>query len=308
MANFAVAASAETIEKANKVMELYTQEGDKKEDTLLRILDLAESESVKGTHPGLEPALRSVDSTIVTLIKQVNGIVAGQDSQIADLTGKLNAALEEKKTTVETAKAQMDAAAARAEAAEAAIKQAAADSEHARAQAQAEIDAAKKDAAAAVEKANIERNQAVRERDDARTISEEKTANSDLLMRQMTAMEADVAACKALQENHEKLKADFSSLQTKLAEKEREIADTKKDAEAARKSSEADFIRRLELSKAQADLAVEKAVNAAEKNVRDQMQAEIRKADRENAKLAAQVEQLQAQVTQLTAELAKKGK
>ena len=31
MANFAVAASPETIEKANKIMEIYAQNGDKKE-------------------------------------------------------------------------------------------------------------------------------------------------------------------------------------------------------------------------------------------------------------------------------------
>ena len=126
-------------------------------------------------------------------------------------------------------------------------------------------------------------------------------------MRQMTAMEADVAAYKALQENHEKLKAGFSSLQAKLAEAERELAGEKKDAEAARKASEADFIRRLELSKAQADLAVEKAVNAAEKNVRDQMQADLRVADRENAKLTAQIEQMQGQIARLTDELTPKG-
>ena len=53
MANFAVAASPETIEKANRIMEMYAQDGDKKEDILLRILNLAESESVKGTHPEL---------------------------------------------------------------------------------------------------------------------------------------------------------------------------------------------------------------------------------------------------------------
>ena len=69
MPTFAVAASLETIERANKVMELYYQEGDKKEDTLIRILDLAESESIKGTHPELEGALKSVDATIGTLIK-----------------------------------------------------------------------------------------------------------------------------------------------------------------------------------------------------------------------------------------------
>lgn len=60
MANFVVAASPETIEKANKIMEIYAQNGDKKEDTLLRILDLAEAESVKGTHPALEPNLKAI--------------------------------------------------------------------------------------------------------------------------------------------------------------------------------------------------------------------------------------------------------
>ena len=53
MANFAVAASAETIERANRVMEVYAQEGDKKEDILIRILAVAEAEATKGTHPEL---------------------------------------------------------------------------------------------------------------------------------------------------------------------------------------------------------------------------------------------------------------
>ena len=90
MANFAVAVSHETIEKANRVMEMYTQEGDKKEDILLRIISIAEKESIRGTHPALEGSLKAVDSTISTLIKQINGIVAGQDGQIQDLKEKLN--------------------------------------------------------------------------------------------------------------------------------------------------------------------------------------------------------------------------
>ena len=71
MANFAVAAGIDTIERANKVMELYAQEGDKKEDILNRILDLAENEAVRGTHPELEESLRAVDATVTTLIKQI---------------------------------------------------------------------------------------------------------------------------------------------------------------------------------------------------------------------------------------------
>ena len=105
MANFAVAASPETIDKANKVMSTYARDGEKKEDTLLRILNLAEAEYIKGTHPELEESLKSVDATITTLIKQINGIVAGQDNRLAELKKKLDSALDEKKTALETTKA-----------------------------------------------------------------------------------------------------------------------------------------------------------------------------------------------------------
>ncbi|MCO7151969.1 hypothetical protein NIA73_00095 [Anaerobutyricum hallii] len=104
MANFAVAASQETIEKANKIMEIYAQNGDKKEDTLLRILNLAEAESVKGTHPALEPNLKAIEKTLNTLIKQINGIVAGQDTQLAEAKEKLDTALEEKKGSIRAGK------------------------------------------------------------------------------------------------------------------------------------------------------------------------------------------------------------
>lgn len=110
MANFAVAASNDTIERANRVMELYAQDGDKKEDILNRIFDLAESESVRGTHPELEESLRAVDATIGTLIKQINGVVAGQDTRIEDLKEKLNQAIEEKQAALEQAKEREDAA------------------------------------------------------------------------------------------------------------------------------------------------------------------------------------------------------
>lgn len=71
MANFAVAASPETIEKANKIMEIYAQNGDKKEDTLLRILDLAEAESIKGTHPALEPNLKAIERHLALFLNRL---------------------------------------------------------------------------------------------------------------------------------------------------------------------------------------------------------------------------------------------
>ena len=82
----------------------------KEEDILNRIFDLAESESVRGTHPELEESLRTVDATIGTLIKQINGVVAGQDTRIEDLKEKLNQAIEEKQAALEQAKEREDAA------------------------------------------------------------------------------------------------------------------------------------------------------------------------------------------------------
>ncbi|MCD8218293.1 MAG: hypothetical protein LUD01_09720 [Clostridiales bacterium] len=299
MSNFAVAASQDTIEFANKIMEIYAQNGDKKEDTLLRILNLAEAESIKGTHPELHGILKSIDTTVTTLIKQINGIVAGQDNQLQDLRIKLEKAIEEKRVANETAKTQIDAAQARKDEADAYIKNAQTEIETITAQAKAEIDSAKKDAGMEIEKANAERDQALRERDDARTISVETTANNALLMRQISAMEADVQAYKDLQGKYDQLSAKLSSLRTQFADKERELITQKKDAEASQKSLEADFNHRIETVKAQGELAIEKAVIAREREISMEYQKQIRQSDKENALLSAQISQLRARIVQL---------
>lgn len=316
MANFAVAASQDTIEFASKVMEMYAREGEKKEDTLLRILNIAEAESVKGTHPELEDSLKTIETTIATLIKQINGVVAGQDTQLTDLKKRLNEAIEEKRTALETSKVQIEAAQAKSEAADATIKQAQADSELVKTQAQAEIDAAKKDASIEIERAKSERDQAIRERDDARTIASEKTANNDLLMRQMAAMETDIASYKALQEKHKELQSSHSSLTEKSKDILRDAENTKKEneriladlndaqvtnkelAEENRKllNKIAELEQKAIKSTGDAELAAEKAVFAKER----EMQALIREADKENAKLSALIDILQDQMKGLT--------
>ena len=81
MPNFAVACSVEGKEKADSILKTYQDAlGGKQEDALMRIMELANSEFIRGTHPELEKKLRAVDATISTLIKQINGIVAGQES------------------------------------------------------------------------------------------------------------------------------------------------------------------------------------------------------------------------------------
>ena len=73
MPNFAVACSVEGKEKADSILKTYQDAlGGKQEDALMRIMELANSEFIRGTHPELEKNLRAVDATISTLIKQIN--------------------------------------------------------------------------------------------------------------------------------------------------------------------------------------------------------------------------------------------
>ena len=99
-------------------LNLEIKNGEKKEDTLLRILDLAEAESVKGTHPALEPNLKAIEKTLGSLLKQINGIVAGQDIQLAEAKEKLDSAIEEKNSALEQAKKETEEAQLKAQTAE----------------------------------------------------------------------------------------------------------------------------------------------------------------------------------------------
>jgi 5-deoxy-D-glucuronate isomerase len=238
MANFAVAASPETIELANKVMGLYAKEGEKKEDTLLRILALAESESVKGTHPEMEGALTAVNGTIDTLIKQINGIVAGQDMQILEQKKKIDQALEEKQKALEEAKLQMDVAEKKSAAATDMMSKAARELEQAKTQAQAET------------------RQAIRERDDARIIAEEKTASNSLLKKQVEKLETELAEYKELGAKYEELQEKYSLLNAK------------------------------------SELEKERAVMARERELNDLYQEKLRQVDKENVRLALEIERL----------------
>lgn len=300
MANFAVAASQETIEKANKIMEIYAQNGDKKEDTLLRILNLAEAESVKGTHPALEPNLKAIEKTLNTLIKQINGIVAGQDTQLAEAKEKLDTALEEKKAALEQAKKETEEAQIKAQTAEETIKQSKIDITTAASTAQAEIAAIKQQAKIDIEAANHKCEQAIRERDDARTIANEKTASNDLLLKQMSDMKQDLAAYKSLQEQYKSLQDSFSSLQADLKTKDSELSNQKKEFESSLNAAQADFERQKETLQVQATLATEQAVIAKERELRKEYQEQLRQADKENATLSIQIEQLQKHIEELS--------
>lgn len=263
MANFAVAARSSTIERGNKILEMYSQAGDKKEDALLRIFSIAESEIVKGTHPEMEGKLKAVDQTVSTLITQINGIVAGQDSQISNLKERLDTAIEEKRQALEKAQKDSEEAKMKAEEASKAIKQASMSIEEAKSKSQESIHTVEK-----------ERDQALRERDDARSIAEEKTASNNLLLKQMHRIELEVESYKILQEKYKSLESKYSALKA-------EFNDYKKEAH-----------QKAETAKIQAELEKERAIIAKERELRNEFSDQLRQADRENAKLMAEIEQL----------------
>ncbi len=256
MANFAVAASAETIERANRVMEVYAQEGDKKEDILVRILAVAEAEATKGTHPELAGDLKAIDETIATLIRQINGVVAGQDSQINDLKGRINTAIEEKNGALGEAAKMIEEAHSIQAAAEITVQELKKTVDTIKEQAQKEVDQAKHEA-----------EQALRERDDARTIAAEKSANNDLLSRRVAELEAEVKNYKNLQEEVKKLADEIQKKESQL-----------KDAAHA-----------LKMAESQAVIEKERAVMDKER----EMLERIGETNKENARLQAQIEQLQ---------------
>ena len=128
----------------------------------------------------------------------------------------------------------------------------------------AQIEAIKKETTAQIEKVMSEKEHACRERDDARTIANEKTASNDLLLKKMTGMEADLEKYKDLQEQYKELQDKFSALLSQLNE-----------------------------SQLRAEIDKERAVMDKEREMQDR----LREADKENAKLQAKIEQLSAAET-----------
>ena len=255
--------SASTSERLQYVIDLYRNpedpKGEQQENAILRILSIAESDDIRGTHPELEGPLRAVQDTISTLIKQINGIAVGQDSKISNLQEELNSAIAEKEQILEQAQSETDKAKQKADLADRLSSEAVVSIKRAEENAASEIEAAKKEAAAQIEKITSEKDHACRERDDARMLAQEKTASNDLLLKQMTDMEADLSAYKALQQQYKELVEKYNALQVQLKDKEMK-----------------------------AELDKERAVMAKEREMQDL----LRQADRETAKLQAKIEQL----------------
>lgn len=250
MANFAVAASQKTIEKANQIMETYAQDGDKKEDTLLRILEIAESESVKGTHPELLPNLKAVDKTITVLIQQINGIVSGQDHKIEEINKYLEKALEEKAVAVETAN-----------------------------KATQEADTKVKECSEALEKALEQLKQAQDAAKASQALADEKTATNEFLTKQLQDAKEETKAYKKLQADYAELKDSYKEQETNNKILEQKLQDAKESARSNLKEQ-------IKTVKAEMNLEKEQAITAREK----ELEKQIRSLEIEKAKLEAKLE------------------
>lgn len=245
-----------------------------------------------------------MDATITTLIKQINGIVAGQDNRLAELKKQLDSALDEKKTALETAKAWTEETREKME-----------NDRHA-------MEEERKKSEEELFRACQERAQAIRERDDARIIAKEKESNNNLLLRQMTSMEEELKGYHELKAQYTSLQEDHRDLIEKNKEDIRKMTDSLREAEQALKEAKKAYEKlsaEFTVSKAEtkdltvantalshqivkleqqalkdagaAELALEKAVNKKEK----EMDIQLRQADKENARLTAIIEQLKLQ-------------
>lgn len=243
--------SALTQERLQRALDLYKSEADGKRDqqeaALNRILEIVESADTQIKHPQLEASLKAAESTVSTLIKQINGIAAGQDSQISELQEQLNAAIQSKNEALEKAKESAEAAKAKQKEADAAIAQAVAEIEAAKEQAQEQIEAAKAAAEAQIKVADTERKQALQECEDARAIAAEKESSNALLLKQMQGMEEEVAAYKQLQKEYQKLDEKVTNLKQEQIKKDAAASLELEKAVMAKEREYMEKIARLQL-------------------------------------------------------------
>lgn len=189
MPTFGIEVSENTLNKAKEVIDKYKLPEDRgKEAALIRIMQLAESQIIRGTHPELEPALASVDGTLSTLIKQINGIVSGMDSRFNDLKQSYNEAVQERDQTNQRY-----------------------------IQLQKELAEVKIKAAEEVRIANESLKYAQEESKSAKALADEKSENNYLLLRQMQDMESKANKYDALMDEIKQLTAEKTELDKLLA-------------------------------------------------------------------------------------------
>lgn len=292
MATFAVNASDDTVKTLSELMETMAQDGEKKADTLQRIFriaaDQADGETLKQNGvdvSALDAAQENIRAMFIAAVTGREQITENCNAKIAEIREKkdaLETELRAKIAAAEEAKARAELDASNSSKA---AEQAARDAKAAR-------DAAEANAALAAEK-----DKTILSLSDKLTVAESKAGGYDELVAAKADAEAQIAA----------LQAQISADQK---EHDRILADTQKDAETQQRELQAQIDWAVSDAKKDAALAQEKAIaeavstaqNEAQQKmqeIRDHMQAELRQADKENARLQAKIDMQTEQINSL---------
>lgn len=263
---FGLKLSIETQEAFKDVLEKFKHENDPKgkeqEEALRRIIELAGSEAVRVMHPDLAPALSIIEQTLSTLVHQINGVVSAQDTRISSIAAKMEQTAAERDQALIQSKQIADRAAETEKIANEHVTKAFTARDEAEAKAQAEIATAKKEMIYKVEIATAERDRAIQERDDARSIATETKAQNAILTQQLTSLKD--------------LGAQYTELQQKYAELEKTYNNT---------------LSEIKETAIRQEYEVEKATMTLEKNIRAEYEKQIRTYEIEIAKLQAKLEE-----------------
>ena len=163
-------------------------------------------------------------------------------------------------------------------------------------------DAAQADAQKALDDAKDHEKNALEQMDSAKKTAADQERINTMLTAQLADATEKLDGYDSLKESEAALKSEVSELKHKISEDNEVLSHTKEMYEQRLAESQAEKDRALEelkkdsenaakAAQAQAELALERAVTSKERELNDQ----IRKADKENARLSAQIEQLTSQ-------------
>lgn len=303
MANFAVSASDEVISKGKGLIEKMAIPGEKQGDTLERIFDLVveriDGETLKQSGvdvQALDSSLANIRAMFLTTVTSKEQIVAAKDSKIAEVKTLKDKMEKDLRDKLDAANKEKDAAVSQAEAAEKVAAQAMKDAQASKSQAETSTNLV------------AEKDRTISTLADKLSAAEAKIAGyDDLARKEAEAQEKIKDLLRAIETNkadHERkiagmerdhadaLNAAAHELQAEKETSARVLADAEKDHNAAIRELTAQMERKI--SETEKDSALAMATAVAEKE--REMNAHLRVADKENARLQARIELLEERI------------
>lgn len=290
MANFAVAASDEVIAQGKELLEKLKQPDEKQGDVLGRIFRMVSDQQDGETMrqggidaDALDASLSNIRNMFLTTVTSKEQIIFEKDNKISEIK-KMKDQREEdlrnKLTDAQNAKTEAESKVSEAE--------------KTAAQAVKDANSAKEQAATATSLA-AEKDKTISTLADKLAIAEDKAKNYDALeKKESEAREKINELMRTISDNQAAAERNLK------AEKEagsRALADAEKDHQTAMRELRAEMERKISDTQKDDALASAKAVADKEREMNEQLRA----ADKENARLQAQIEILRAQINKLTA-------